>query len=47
MLRDFAWNVFKKTGNIDSYMFLKEVEMKSKEAGEQEKAVEGETPDLM
>ncbi len=26
MLVDFVWNVFKKTGSIDSYVLMKELE---------------------
>ena len=26
MLKEFAWNTFEFTGNIDSYFFFKEVE---------------------
>lgn len=26
MLMDFVWNVFKKTGSIDSYVLMKELE---------------------
>lgn len=26
MLKDMAWNVFKKTGNINSYLELKDIE---------------------
>ena len=30
MLRDFAWKTFENTGNIDAYVFLKEIEEKNK-----------------
>ena len=26
MLKEFAWNTFEFTGNIDSYFFFKEIE---------------------
>lgn len=26
MLKDFAWKAFESTGNIDAYVFLKEIE---------------------
>jgi hypothetical protein len=28
MLKEFAWRTFEDTGNIDSYMFYKELEKK-------------------
>jgi len=34
MLRDFAWNAFEMTGNIDSYMFYREIREKDKAAQE-------------
>ncbi|WP_010244066.1 YqzL family protein [Acetivibrio cellulolyticus] len=30
MLKEFAWKAFESTGNIDSYIFLKEIEEKNK-----------------
>lgn len=30
MLKDFAWNTFEITGNIESYIFYKEIEDKAK-----------------
>lgn len=30
MLVDFIWNVFKKTGSVDSYVLMKEIETKCK-----------------
>lgn len=30
MLKEFAWKAFESTGNIDVYMFLKEIEEKNK-----------------
>jgi len=30
MLREFAWKAFENTGNIDTYIFLKEVEEKNR-----------------
>lgn len=30
MLVDFVWNVFKTTGSIDSYVFMKEIQEKYK-----------------
>lgn len=26
MLQDFVWNTFEKTGNVDAYLFYKQVE---------------------
>jgi len=41
MLRDFAWNAFKITGNPDTYVFYKEVtNLKSKEEVEPENTIE-------
>jgi hypothetical protein len=43
MLVDFVWNVFKTTGSIDSYVFMKEIEAKGKletqQSVEQEMAI--------
>ena len=36
MLREFAWKVFESTGNIDTYIFLKEIEEKNRIAEETE-----------
>lgn len=41
MLKDFAWNTFEYTGNIDSYFFFKEIEERNK-AVEQNGNVETE-----
>lgn len=30
MLKEFAWNTFINTGNIDAYVFFKEIEEKSR-----------------
>jgi len=30
MLKDFAWTAFEFTGNIDSYIFYREIEERSK-----------------
>lgn len=38
MLREFAWKVFESTGDIDSYIFLKEIEEKNRIAQEAEAA---------
>ena len=34
MLKEFAWKAFESTGNIDTYIFLKEIEEKDKIAEE-------------
>ncbi len=34
MLVDFVWNVFSKTGSIDSYVFMKEIEANEIEAND-------------
>ncbi len=34
MLKEFAWKAFESTGNIDSYIFLKEIEEKNRIAEE-------------
>lgn len=34
MLKEFAWKAFESTGNIDTYMFLKEIEEKNRIAEE-------------
>lgn len=44
MLQDFAWNTFEKTGNIDAYVFFKEIQEKRNlinetKAAEQEVAI--------
>lgn len=31
MLKEFIWRTFANTGNIDAYVFYKEIEEKSKE----------------
>lgn len=30
MLKEFAWKMFEKTGDISMYMFLKEIEEKTR-----------------
>lgn len=30
MLKDFAWNTFEFTGNIDSYIFYREINEKNR-----------------
>ncbi|OPZ90977.1 MAG: hypothetical protein BWY74_02126 [Firmicutes bacterium ADurb.Bin419] len=30
MLKEFAWKAFESTGNIDTYIFLKEIEEKNR-----------------
>ena len=34
MLKEFAWKAFESTGNIDTYIFLKEIEEKGRVAEE-------------
>lgn len=29
MLKEFLWNAFEKTGNIEAYIFMKEIENKT------------------
>ncbi|MCX7923510.1 MAG: YqzL family protein [Clostridia bacterium] len=41
MLKEFAWNLFQNTGNIDAYVFYKELEEKNKALNDQ-KAAEDE-----
>lgn len=41
MLKEFAWNTFEFTGNIDSYFFFKEIEER-KEAAKQKGIAEAE-----
>ena len=41
MLKDFAWNAFESTGNIDSYFFYKEIEERDA-AAEQKRVAEAE-----
>jgi hypothetical protein len=36
MLKEFAWKMFKKTGDISMYMFLKEIEEKTRVVDESE-----------
>ncbi|HHV29677.1 YqzL family protein [Acetivibrio mesophilus] len=38
MLKEFAWKAFESTGDITTYMFLKEIEAKTKAANETELA---------
>jgi len=42
VLKDFAWNTFEFTGNIDSYFFFKEIEER-KNTAEQKGIAEAET----
>jgi hypothetical protein len=30
MLKDFAWNTFEHTGNIDSYIFYREIDERNR-----------------
>ncbi len=41
MLVDFVWNVFSKTGSIDSYVFMKEIEANEIEANQSDEAEQG------
>lgn len=41
MLKEFAWNAFEYTGNIESYIFYKEIEENSR-ATEQRRMAEAE-----
>lgn len=41
MLKEFAWNAFINTGNLESYIFYKEIEEKDR-AAEQSKLAEAE-----
>lgn len=43
MLMDFVWNVFKTTGSIDSYVFMKEIEEKYKLEPERDESQEEAT----
>jgi len=36
MLKEFAWKMFEKTGDISMYMFLKEIEEKTRVVDESE-----------
>jgi hypothetical protein len=40
VLKEFAWKAFENTGNIDSYIFLKEIENKNMAFSERKKAEE-------
>jgi len=42
MLREFMWNTFEKTGNIDSYVLFREIEEKDKAGRDKEVQVEKE-----
>jgi YqzL-like protein len=37
MLKEFLWETFKKTGNIEAYVFYKEIEESDKTLSEVEK----------
>ncbi len=39
-LRDFIWKAFENTGNIDTYIFYREIENKNTDIKEREKAHE-------
>ncbi|HEX2947297.1 MAG TPA: YqzL family protein [Clostridia bacterium] len=41
MLKEFAWNTFINTGNLESYILYKEIEEKDR-AAEQSKLAEAE-----
>mgnify|MGYP000844851099 FL=1 len=46
MLKEFLWKAFEKTGNLDAYVFYKEIDRKSKpekniENTEEEKVAAG------
>jgi len=43
---DFSWKVFSMTGNVDTYLLLKELERDSDEQFGQEDIEEIETTDL-
>jgi len=40
MLKDFLWKAFEYTGNIDSYIFYKEIEEKDRAINERKIAEE-------
>ncbi|HPD01552.1 MAG TPA: YqzL family protein [Acetivibrio sp.] len=40
MLKEFAWKMFEKTGDISMYMFLKEIEEKTRTVDETEIAMD-------
>jgi len=40
MLKEFAWKAFECTGNIDSYIFYREIEEKNKVMAERKIAEE-------
>ena len=40
MLREFTWKVFEKTGEVDTYMFYKEIQESNKLLGERKVAEE-------
>lgn len=40
MLKEFAWKAFEYTGNIDAYIFFKEMEARNKPLNERETAEE-------
>jgi len=41
MFKEFAWNTFIETGNLESYIFYKEIEERDR-AAEQRKLAESE-----
>jgi len=41
MLMDFAWNAFEYTGNIDSYIFYREIAEKNTVKEQQRRKAEG------
>ncbi|WP_082393650.1 YqzL family protein [Bacillus sp. JCM 19034] len=42
---DFSWRVFSMTGNVDTYLLMKELERDSDEQFEQDDVEQGETLD--
>lgn len=44
MLKEFVWKAFESTGNIDTYVFLKEIEEKFKRI--ENKAMDKEAVEL-
>lgn len=40
MLKEFVWNTFEKTGNVDLYVFFREIEAKNRGISEHNTAVE-------
>lgn len=35
MMLDFTWEIFTKTGNVDTYLLFKEMEVETQERAEQ------------